>query len=209
MPARRPARSRRPLARLVVTAVSAGLLGLAAAAPAAAAPAAAPAVRPVASLDVQRYLGTWRQIADIPQFYEVFCVKDVTARYSLNTDGTVRVLNTCTGPLGGTIRTDGTARILDRTTNAQLQVSFLKVFGTPVFTGSDPNYVVMGIAGDYSWAVVGDPSRSTGYILSRTAGLPAASMKAAKAVLVRNGYDPCALRLTRQTGGSSSTAPIC
>jgi apolipoprotein D and lipocalin family protein len=196
------------LAAAALTLASGPLAGPAAASTPAVAAAAAP-VQPVASLDLTRYTGTWRQIADIPQFYEALCVKDVTARYSLNTDGTVKVDNRCSGPLGVPIRTVGTARVLDPATRAVLQVSFVSLFGSPVFFDRTPNYVVIGIAPDYSWAVVGSPDRSTAYILSRTAAMPAASLTKAKAVLAANGYDPCSLTVTRQTGGATRTGPLC
>jgi apolipoprotein D and lipocalin family protein len=174
----------------------------------AATPAPAPIV-PVPSVTVQQYLGTWKQIADIPQFYEVFCTKNVTAQYSLNPNGTVAVHNTCAGPFGTTIVTDGAARVLDTTSNAQLQVSFINLFGTQIFSGTTPNYVIIGLATDYSWAVVGDPNRASAYVLSRTATLSAAKTAEAKAALVRSGYDPCSLKTTIQDGGLSKVVPFC
>lgn len=193
------------LAAVVLAVTGAAVLATAPAQ--AAAPAAG--IVPVAKVDVARYLGTWKQIADIPQIYEIFCVRDVTANYSLNADGTVKVANTCTGPLRTTIPTTGAARVLDTQSNAQLQVSFVNLFGKQIFTGSTPNYVIIGLADDYSWAVVGDPGRGSGYVLSRTSMLTGAPLEAARAALRRSGYDPCDLKLTRQTGGSTSTAPLC
>ena len=203
-------RPRRVLSVLAVTAA----LAAAAVQPAGAAVAPGRAatvggVTSVPSLDLARYTGTWRQIADIPQFYEAFCVKDVTARYSVNANGTVKVDNRCTGPLGVPIRTVGTARVLDQASKAVLQVTFLSFLGTPVWPDRTPNYVVIGIAPDYSWAVVGSPDRSTAYILSRTASMPGTALTAAKNVLSRNGYDPCSLTVSPQTGGAARSGPLC
>lgn len=198
--------------RALLTAASAALaLGVTVAvpAPASAASAAATPIKPVASLDLQRYLGTWKQLADIPQPYEAFCVRDTTAQYSLNADGTVKVRNTCTGPLGVPIAITGAARVLDPVRRSSLQVTFLKLAGKPIFVGDSPNYVVIGIATDYSWAVVGSPDRSSAYLLSRTVTLPAGKLAAAKTALSRSGYDPCSLTVTRQTGGASTKGPLC
>lgn len=205
---------RGPLATLVVAGLlgAVGVVGLwstPAGAAVSATPAAAGPIVPVASVDIARYLGTWKQIADIPQAYEVFCVGDVTANYSLNADGTVRVANTCAGPFGLTIPTTGAARVLNPGANSQLQVSFLNLFGRQIFNGSTPNYVIIGLAADYSWAVVGDPGRASGYVLSRTPTLSSAATTAARAALVRSGYDPCALTLTKQTGGQQTTGKFC
>ncbi len=172
------------------------------AAPAAAATATSAAssgpIQPVAKVDVARYLGTWHQLADIPQFYETFCQKATTAHYALNADGTVAVNNTCTGPFNSTITANGAAEVLDPGTNAQLQVSFLNLFGTPIFTGNGPNYVIIGLASDYSWAVVGSPDHSSGYVLARATSLTASQQKAVNAALTRSGYAPNALTPTKQ-----------
>lgn len=195
--------------RGLLTAVLATLTGAALLLPAAPAPAATAPVTPIPKLDVNRYLGTWKQLADIPQPYEALCVKNTTATYSLNKDGTVKVRNTCTGPLGVPIAITGAARILDPVRKSSLQVSFLTLGGKTAFVGSKPNYLVIGIAPDYSWAVVGDPGRNTAYLLSRTVTLSSAKLAAAKQVLVRNGYDLCALKITPQTGGATKKAPLC
>ena len=201
--------TRRRARQFLAAALAAATLTLVGVAPASAASTAAAGITPVGHVDIGRYLGTWKQIADIPQWYETFCVRDVTANYALNADGTVKVVNTCANPLNGTTTTTGVARVLDRTTDAQLQVSFLNLFGQQIYLGGDPNYVIIGLAPDYSWAVVGDPSRASGYVLSRSVTLSAADTATARDVLRRNGYDPCNLTYTKQTGGASSTGKFC
>jgi len=194
-------RVRSVLRRLSVAAVAVGALG---------APAAASAgpVTPVPKLDVQQYLGQWRQIAAIPQWYESLCYSDVNANYFLNTDGTVRVLNRCLTIGGGPITTNGRARVLDKTTNAQLQVTFLNVGGW-IYPGSEPNYVVMGLSPDYRWAVVGDPQRTSGFVLSRSVTLAPADKAQILSILTANGFNPCNLRTTRQRGGIQVDQPFC
>jgi apolipoprotein D and lipocalin family protein len=69
----------------------------------------------VASVDLRRYLGTWYEIARFDHPFERGCV-GVTATYSENPDGTIRVVNRCrkqtlTGPEDSA---EGTARIQDR-----------------------------------------------------------------------------------------------
>lgn len=166
-------------------------------------------VTPVPKLDVSKYLGTWRQIAAKPQWFEAACKRDVYAKYLLNADGSVRVTNTCSGPFSQQIKTVGKAKILDTTTNAQLQVSFVDLFGTWIYQGSAPNYVVVGLGANYDWAVVGDPARQSGFVLSRTASLTADQRAAATAALVKNGFDPCTLQITPQTGGATTAGTFC
>lgn len=176
-----------------------------------AAPGAATAgpVTPVPKLDLAQYLGQWRQIAAIPQWYEVFCASNTVANYSLGAGGTVRVVNRCFAPGGGQIATTGRARVLDATTNAQLQVTFANVGGSWIYPDSRPNYVVMGLADDYRWAVVGSPERSSAFVLSRSPALAAADRSTILAVLAANGFNACALQTTPQRGGLGVAQPFC
>lgn len=183
--------------RLAVPAVAAVLLAL---------PASASAVQPVERVEIERYLGTWKQLAAIPQWFDAACLRDTTAVYTLNPDGTVRVANRCGGPFGSTISITGRARVADQQTNAQLQVTFLNI-GGPIYTGT--NYVIVGLADDYSWAVVTDPRRSSAFVLSRTPTQPPAVIARMQAILAENGLDSCRLRVTRQAGGSTTSPPFC
>src|SRR5690606_13098152 len=47
----------------------------------------------VASVDLSRYLGTWFEIARLPMRHEPEDFTDITAHYSLQDDGKVRVRN--------------------------------------------------------------------------------------------------------------------
>lgn len=114
----------------------------------------------VAAVDVERYLGRWHEIARLPNSFEENCF-NVTADYSRNDDGSIRVLNTCRDKEGNVTETaDGEARIVDAATNARLEVSF---FGP--FWG---DYWIIGLADDYSWALVGEPSGRYLWILARS-----------------------------------------
>lgn len=169
-------------------------------------PASASAVQPVERVEIDRYLGTWKQIAGIPQWFDVACLRDTTAVYALNPDGTVRVANRCSGPFGSTISITGRARVADPVTNAQLQVTFLNI-GGPIYTGT--NYVIIGLADDYSWAVVTDPRRTSAFVLSRTVTQPPAVIDRIRGILTANGLDTCRLKVTPQTGGATSSPRLC
>lgn len=64
----------------------------------------------VEALDLARYMGTWHQIALLPNWFQRRCAADTTATYSLNPDGTVRVLNRCRKADGELIEAEGQAR---------------------------------------------------------------------------------------------------
>jgi len=119
----------------------------------------------VASVDVQRYLGTWFEAARLPVFFQdgerVRCA-DVTAIYTARQDGRIDVLNTCRNALaGGAIRSaTAIATAQPDSGNARLRVAFFWPF--------HGDYWVIGLDPEYRWAVVGAPSRRVLWILSRT-----------------------------------------
>lgn len=92
----------------------------------AAAPAFAQAepVTPVPRLEAERYLGDWRQLAAIPQPFNLVCARDTRANYSLTPNGDIAVRNSCTTWWGGGNEIAGVAKVTDPATQAQLAVSF-------------------------------------------------------------------------------------
>jgi apolipoprotein D and lipocalin family protein len=160
-------------------------------------PAATP-VRTVPRVDLQRYAGDWFEIARFPNRFQRRCVGDVRASYALRADGKVDVVNRCRTEKG-VIDARGLARIVDDRSNARLEVRFAPAFLSwlPAVWG---DYWVIGLAPDYSWAVVGDPQREYLWILSRTPQLGAEALAAARAAARDNGFDVDRLQATPQTG---------
>jgi len=120
-----------------------------------------PPLQTVPRVELSRYLGTWYEIASIPQRFQSGCT-GTQATYSLRSDGDIEVLNRCrTGTLEGAEKVaTGRARVTDTTTNAKLEVSFFGPFWGP--------YWVIQLGDAYEYAVVGHPDRDTLWILSRT-----------------------------------------
>jgi len=58
------------------------------------------------------------------------------------------------------------------------------------------DYWVIGLADDYRWAVVGDPSREYLWILSRTPSISDEAYQRAVDIAVRNGFEPARLLKT-------------
>jgi apolipoprotein D and lipocalin family protein len=144
----------------------------------AAALAHAAEVRAVTSLDLNRYLGTWYEVARYPVFFQRGCTRS-KAIYSQTRPDRISVTNTC-------IRNSKLSSITgDATIKApgKLRVSF-----SP-FIPFRSDYWVLYIDKSYSTAVVGGPGRSTGWILSRKPNRSRASLSPALQALERNGYD--------------------
>ena len=141
----------------------------------------------VASVDVDRYLGFWYQVAGYP-FFATQDLVGVTAEYSQLENGNVRVFNRGReGDLDGPVDTIvGEARIVDMETNAKLAVRFPEILGG-IFEGE--YWIIRLDDVDYSYAVVTDSRRRTLFILSRTPTMDAALMDEIIESLAMDGFD--------------------
>ncbi|MBU6214983.1 MAG: lipocalin family protein [Acidobacteria bacterium] len=125
---------------------------------------APPVTTTVPSVELERYLGTWYEVGSVKQFFSVGLV-NTKAQYSLNSNGTVRVENSgnyfaANGPES---RIVGAAAPVD-STNAKLNVSF----AGPPSPNPPGNYWIVDLDADYQWAIVSDPTGTSGFLLSRT-----------------------------------------
>lgn len=113
----------------------------------------------VARVDVAKYCGTWYEIASIPVRRQRGCAS-TKAEYTLAAgSGIVMVRNSCCRN-GREVSVRATAVPVPGSGNAKLVVTFFRLF--------KGDYWVVGLADDYSWAIVTNPDRSRCWILSRT-----------------------------------------
>lgn len=115
----------------------------------------------VDSVDLDRYLGTWYEIARFPHSFEKGLV-GVTASYSFRKDGKIRVLNQgYKGTLNGKLSTaEGKAKVPDPGDTSRLKVSFFLFFYG--------DYYILELDESYQWAMIGSSSPNYFWILSRT-----------------------------------------
>lgn len=130
-------------------------------------PGAGPALQPVATLDVPRYMGRWYEIANFPNRFQKQCVADTRAEYRLGPDGRVTVTNRCRNRQGRIEEAKGIARQLGSGTSPKLQVRFAPAWLSPI-PAVWGNYWVIDIDPAYQLAAVSEPSRNYLWILSRT-----------------------------------------
>lgn len=141
----------------------------------------------VTSVDVARYLGTWRQVAWIPNSFQGDCVSDTKATYTL--DGKdLRVQNQCKDVNGKTTEAIGIAKIVEGSNNAKLRVSFFRPFYG--------NYWVLALDPDYKWVLVGEPKRSFGWVLARDNKLDPTTLNQILDRAVSLGYDRAAFKMS-------------
>lgn len=165
-------------------------------------------VKPVERIDLDRYLGTWFEIASIPQFFQRKCVRDTRATYSAAEAALIRVENVCTRDDGGRDKIEGRARRADIDNPSKLEVTFLELFGEYRFWISG-GYWVIALDADYQWAVVGHPSRRFGWVLARDRRLSPTALAEIVGRIKSQGYDACEFVVTPQTGGLSVRRPLC
>jgi apolipoprotein D and lipocalin family protein len=159
-------------------------------------------VRTVEAVDLDRYLGDWFEIARFPNRFQRACAGDVRATYARRADGRIDVVNRCRAVDGRVIEAQGVARVVDARTSAKLKVRFAPAVLSflPLVWG---DYWILGLADDYSWAVVGSPDRAYLWILARTPTLQTARLDAARAAGRANGFDIDRLAMTRHTSTSA------
>jgi len=113
----------------------------------------------VNSVEIQRYIGKWYEIARLPFKYQEGC-NCTTAEYSIIDSTTLRVINKCIKD-GELDDATGKAFVVEGSNNAKLRVQFFWPF--------HGDYWIIDLDKEnYSYAVVGTPSRENLWILSRT-----------------------------------------
>lgn len=154
-------------------------------------------VEVVQKVDLDRYAGNWYEIARFPNNFQKQCTANVAAEYKLRGDGQIDVINRCRKSDGAHDRASGVGRVVDLESNAKLKVRFAPAWLSwlPFVWG---DYWIVGLPSDYSYAVVGGPSREYLWILSRTPALPDAAYKEALQQAADQGYDTSKLLKTVQ-----------
>lgn len=134
---------------------------------------------PVATLDLDRYMGIWYEIARYDHNFERG-LQQVKAQYGLQSDGRITVRNGGYNPDTGEAKEAiGKARTGKRT--GTLRVSFFWFFYS--------DYIVMELDDNYQWALVGSKSAKYLWILSRTPQLSDATLDHILGLAEKRGYD--------------------
>jgi apolipoprotein D and lipocalin family protein len=137
----------------------------------------------VASVDVQRYLGRWYEIARFQHRFEKSIV-GATAEYSLREDGRIQVLNSgFKKDLDGAYsQVKAVAWVPDKARPGALRVRFFGLFTS--------DYLIFGLdAENYSWALVGSNTRDFLWFLARTPEISEELFSRMKEIARGQGYD--------------------
>lgn len=158
-------------------------------------------------VDLNQYIGSWYEVASIPQSFQKQCVKNTKAEYSFGSKERINVINSCVEADGEISVANGRAIIKDKKSNSKLKVTFVKL-GIWIFPFGG-NYWILDVAPDYRYALIGDPSLKYAWILSRTPDFSVSDFDYAETKFKSLGYDTCAILTSVQTGGLSKRTPLC
>lgn len=143
-------------------------------------------------VDLQKYAGKWYEIASYPQRFQKGCYC-TTAEYTATDKGYIIVENRCNrgSANGKQSYIKGKAFVEKNSGNAKLKVQFFWPF--------KGKYWIIGLADDYSYALVSHPNRKYLWILSRTPKMSTEVYQKIILLLKDKGFDTGKLQLTQQT----------
>ena len=120
----------------------------------------------VSHVEIDKYLGLWYEVARKPFYFQQDCIKNVTARYTLNENGNVIVDNRCIEEDQQEKRSVGEAFVVNAPYNSKLKVSFIPeaIRWLPFGRG---DYWILKLDKDYRMVLIGEPSRKYLWILAR------------------------------------------
>lgn len=142
-------------------------------------------------VDLERYMGDWYVIANIPPWIEKGAHNSVES-YRMDLDGTIATTFTYrAGGFDGDVRTlKSRGYVLDRQSNAVWGVQFI----WPI----KADYRIVYLSPDYRYVIVGRQKRDYLWIMARTPEMPAAVFDDMVARSVAQGYDSSLIRKVPQ-----------
>ncbi|MBN1302210.1 MAG: lipocalin family protein [Melioribacteraceae bacterium] len=137
----------------------------------------------VKSVNISRYLGKWYEIARLPNSFQEDCYC-ATAEYKLIDSLTLSVRNECREDSisGETDYAEGEAFVVEGSNNAKLKVQFFWPF-------KGDYWIIELDETNYSYAVVGTPSRKYLWILAREPKMQKEMYDALIDRIAKKGFD--------------------
>ena len=153
-----------------------------------------PPVAVVAHVDLQRFMGAWYVIANIPTFIEKSAYNAIES-YRLDTDGSIETNFTFRAG-----RFDGPAKtyrprgfVLDKCSNA--------IWGMRFVWPIKADYRILYLRDDYQLTVVGRQQRDYVWVMARTPSISATDYAQVMKLIAANGYDTSRIRRVPQQWG--------
>jgi apolipoprotein D and lipocalin family protein len=156
--------------------------------------ACAPAKPPlplVSAVNLQKFMGDWYVIANIPTFIEKGAHNAIES-YRLQPDGSIATTFTFHeddfhGPIK---RYEPIGFVLDRQTNAVWGMQFLWPFKS--------DFRIIYLNGEYTQTIIGREARDYVWLMARTPSIPESDYQNLVSILANNGYDVSKLQKVPQ-----------
>lgn len=146
------------------------------------------------NFELQRFQGHWYEIARVPRDYDLDC-HDTVADYRLSNQEQLEMHHSClSGASAGSAQNfQALATVDDAAVPAKLTLQI----------GSySASYWVLEVGQDYEYAVIGHPSRTMLWILSRTPDLDPTRYGHALSLAAARGFDISQLKKTPQSAAA-------
>ncbi|WP_217351454.1 lipocalin family protein [Aquisalimonas sp. 2447] len=176
--------------------IRAGLLSVAVAALLLVACQSRPPMETVDHVDLERYMGDWYVIANIPTFLERDAHNAVES-YSLNDDGTIDTVFTFRqGAFDGELKRYNPKGFVRSEDNAEWGMQFI----WPI----KAEFLIIYLDDEYQHTVIGRTRRDYVWIMAREPEMPEAEYQRIVAFLGERGYDTDAIQRVPQRWGESA-----
>ena len=139
-------------------------------------------INTVAYVDLDKFMGDWYVIANIPTFIETDAFNAIET-YKMNSDGSIATTFTfAEGAADGKRKQyNPTGFIVDTQSNALWDMQFIWPFSSA--------YLITHIESDYSRTIIGVPDRSYIWIMSRNPDISDAEYQRLVDIAAKSGYD--------------------
>lgn len=138
-------------------------------------------VTPVASLDASKFLGTWFEIARLPNKPEKNCVGNAVMMFATDYKvGAFQIVDSCKLKDGTSNIRNQEGKRADKNGDGKLKIITIWPLSA--------KYAIIGVGPEYGWALLATPNRKKLWVLSKTATLPADQLSAAEAMASAQGF---------------------
>jgi apolipoprotein D and lipocalin family protein len=121
-------------------------------------------MKTVEKVDLEKFMGDWYVIGIIPNFIEKYAINGIES-YSLLEGDRVKIDYRFTDSRTGKVKhLEPKAWIYDKETNSEWRVQFIWPVKFP--------YLIIDLAEDYSYTVIGVPNKKFVWIMSRESEIP-------------------------------------
>lgn len=144
-------------------------------------------VQAMSDFDMNRYAGTWYEVARLPLDFEDGCYKDIKINYTIKNEKTYEIDSQCSDDNNQMTQSQAIASVNTRDHTGQMKINFASKWVRWMGVGSK-KYMVLDT--DYTtFAVVGSPDREHAWVFSRTPKMRTEQVQQLVSYLQNNGYD--------------------